>query len=94
MARALYGEPSLLVLDEPNSNLDADGNRALAEAIQALKEMGKMIVVMAHRPSAISTVDKLIMLRDGQAEAFGQKEEALKKAVERQGSLARIKGKP
>lgn len=90
LARALYREPPLVVLDEPNSNLDADGDRALGDAIRALKEMGKTVIVMAHRPSAISAVDKLIMLRDGQLEAFGQKDEVLKKVVERQGSVAKL----
>ena len=90
LARALYREPPLVVLDEPNSNLDADGDRALGDAIRALKEMGKTVIVMAHRPSAISAVDKLIMLRDGQLEAFGQKDEVLKKVVERQGAVAKL----
>ena len=90
LARALYREPPLLVLDEPNSNLDAEGDRALGDAIRALKKMGKTVIVMAHRPSAIAAVDKLIMLRDGQIEAFGEKDEVLKKVVERQNSVAKL----
>ena len=85
LARAVYGLPSLVVLDEPNSNLDAEGDKALGEAIKALKEMGKTVIVMAHRPSAIAAVDKLIMLRDGQIELFGDKDEVLQKVVERRG---------
>ena len=77
LARALYGEPALVVLDEPNANLDAAGDEALTRAILALKARGATVVVMAHRPSAIAAVDKLLMLRDGRAEAFGPKEEVL-----------------
>ncbi len=85
LARAVYGLPSLVVLDEPNSNLDAEGDKALGEAIKTLKELGKTVIVMAHRPSAIAAVDKLIMLRDGQIELFGDKDEVLQKVVERRG---------
>ena len=77
LARALYGDPSLVVLDEPNSNLDAAGDQALTQAILALKERGATVVVMAHRPSAIAAVDKILMLRDGKAEAYGPKDEIL-----------------
>ena len=73
------------MLDEPNSNLDAEGDKALGEAIKALKQMGKTVIVMAHRPSAIAAVDKLIMLRDGQIELYGDKDEVLQKVVERRG---------
>ena len=85
LARAVFGLPSLVVLDEPNSNLDAEGDKALGEAIKALKQMGKTVIVMAHRPSAIAAVDKLIMLRDGQIELYGDKDEVLQKVVERLG---------
>lgn len=85
LARAVFGLPSLVVLDEPNSNLDAEGDKALGEAIKALKQMGKTVIVMAHRPSAIAAVDKLIMLRDGQIELYGDKDEVLQKVVERRG---------
>ena len=77
LARALYGKPVLVVLDEPNSNLDAAGDQALTDAILGLKSQNATVVVMAHRPSAISAVDKLLMLRDGKIEAFGPKEEVL-----------------
>ena len=77
LARAIYGQPALVVLDEPNSNLDAAGDQALAEAIHAVKQEGTTVVVMAHRPSAIAAVDKLLMLRDGTIEAFGPKQEVL-----------------
>jgi ABC-type protease/lipase transport system fused ATPase/permease subunit len=79
LARAIYGEPSLVVLDEPNSNLDAEGDRALTEAILNLKAMGTTVIVMAHRPSAIAAVEKLLMLRDGRIEALQPKDEILAK---------------
>jgi len=94
LARALYREPPLVVLDEPNSNLDSDGDRALGDAIRALKKMGKTVIVMAHRPSAIAAVDKLIMLRDGQIEAFGDKDEVLKKVVDRKSSVRQLETQP
>jgi ABC-type protease/lipase transport system fused ATPase/permease subunit len=81
LARALYRQPSLIVLDEPNASLDAEGDQALGAAIRSMKEMGKTVVVMAHRPSAIASVDKLIMLRDGQIEAFGNKDDVLKQVL-------------
>lgn len=82
LARAVYGTPALVVLDEPNSNLDAAGDQALAEAILDLKANQVTVVVMAHRPSAIAAVDKLLMLREGIAEAFGPKEEVLAKVMQ------------
>jgi len=77
LARALYGDPVLLVLDEPNSNLDADGDAALTRAMANARKRGATVVVMAHRPSAIVAVDKLLMLREGRQVAFGPKEEVL-----------------
>ena len=77
LARALFGSPPLVVLDEPNSNLDAAGDQALTEAVLKLKRQRTTVVVVAHRPSAIAAVDKLLMLRDGKAEAFGPKDEIL-----------------
>ena len=81
LARALYRQPSMIVLDEPNASLDAEGDQALGEAIRAMKELGKTVIVMAHRPSAIASVDKLIMLRDGMIEAFGNKDDVLKEVL-------------
>lgn len=81
LARALYGDPCLVVLDEPNANLDSDGDVALTNAIADLRKRGKTVVVMAHRPSAISAVDKLLMLREGKQIAFGNKDEVLKEVT-------------
>ncbi|MDX5593836.1 type I secretion system permease/ATPase [Pseudovibrio sp. SPO723] len=79
LARALYGEPFLVVLDEPNSNLDSEGEAALMEAIKALREKGSIVIVVAHRPSAIATVDYLLVIKEGQQVAFGPKDEVLQK---------------
>ena len=82
LARALYGNPFLIVLDEPNSNLDAEGEGALVNAIRSMRERGSIVVVIAHRPSAIATVDKILCMRDGKMAAFGPKEEVLKKVLQ------------
>jgi len=90
LARALYGDPTLVVLDEPNSNLDAEGEAALSSAILALKERKATVVVVAHRPSAITHVDKLLMLVDGETRAFGPRDEVLNKIAP--GRIAAIGG--
>ena len=73
LARAIFRKPRLIVLDEPNSNLDAEGDAALANAIQRLRASDCVVVVMAHRPSAIAAVDKIMMLKDGQCVEFGER---------------------
>jgi len=78
LARALFGDPFLIVLDEPNSNLDAIGDLALTNAIKELKKRGQIVVIMAHRPSAIKACDKLLVLRGGRQEALGSPNEILK----------------
>jgi PrtD family type I secretion system ABC transporter len=77
LARALYGAPRLIVLDEPNSNLDADGDDALAAAIRTMRAKGCVVVVMAHRPSALASVNKVLLLHQGRMARFGPKEEVL-----------------
>ena len=77
LARAVYGDPFLVVLDEPNANLDAEGDTALANAIGEMKERGQIVVVMAHRPSALATADRLLVLQSGRQRAFGPKDEVL-----------------
>ena len=79
LARAVYNTPALVVLDEPNSNLDSAGDAALTQAINALRKAGSSVIVMAHRPSAISAVDKLLMLDQGQQKGFGNKVDVLRK---------------
>ncbi|WP_232618219.1 type I secretion system permease/ATPase [Pseudooceanicola marinus] len=81
LARALYGRPVLLVLDEPNSNLDNEGSQALNQAIRALRDEGGAVLIMAHRPAAIQECDLLLMLDHGQRVAFGPRDEVLRKVV-------------
>ncbi|EAR49707.1 type I secretion system ATPase [Oceanicola granulosus HTCC2516] len=81
LARAMYGDPVLLVLDEPNSNLDNDGSVALNEAIRATKAEGRSVLVMAHRPAAIQECDLLLVIEGGTRRAFGPKDEVLKEMV-------------
>jgi len=84
LARALYGDPFLVILDEPNSNLDADGENALTDAIIRIRKRGGIAIVVAHRPSALAGVDLVLMMKDGRAAAFGPKDEVLPKIL-RQG---------
>ncbi len=77
LARALYREPFLIVLDEPNAHLDAEGEEALNLALKAQRARGAIVIVVAHRPSAIVELDKLLMLAAGRQTAFGPKDEVL-----------------
>ena len=77
LARAIYGNPAFVVLDEPNSNLDGEGEAALNKAILDLKARGTTVVIIAHRPSVLAAADKMLVLRDGMIEAFGSKDEVL-----------------
>lgn len=83
LARALYGQPFLIVLDEPNSNLDAEGEQALSEAILGVRARGGIVVVVAHRPSALASVDFVLMMNEGRMQAFGPKEEVLAQILRR-----------
>ena len=77
LARALYGDPVFVVLDEPNSSLDEEGDAALARAIQESKARGTTFVVMTHRTSVLAVADKMLVLRDGMQQAFGPRDEVL-----------------
>ena len=77
LARAIYGNPAFVVLDEPNSSLDEEGDAALAGAIAALKARGTTFVVMTHRTSVLAVADKMLVLRDGQMQAFGPRDDVL-----------------
>ena len=83
LARALYRDPFLIVLDEPNSNLDAEGDDALTRAVLGARERGAIVIVIAHRPSALLGVDLMLAMANGRMQAFGPKEEVLKKVLER-----------
>jgi PrtD family type I secretion system ABC transporter len=88
LARAMFGEPVVLVLDEPNSNLDSVGSDALNAAIRTRKAAGQIVIVMAHRPAAISECDLILMLRGGQVVAFGPRDEVLRKMVKNYANIA------
>lgn len=92
LARALYGDPVLLVLDEPNSNLDNDGSAALNAAIRRMKEDGNSVIVIAHRPAAIQECDLLLVLDEGQRRAFGPRDEVLRGMVKNHTEIVRSKG--
>ena len=81
LARALYGDPFILVLDEPNSNLDATGDTALMHAVSSARARGAIVVVMTHRPSTLQAVNKVLVLENGQMKAFGPKEEVLRSST-------------
>lgn len=92
LARALYGDPILLVLDEPNSNLDNDGSMALNLAIRAMKDKGRSILIMAHRPAAIQECDMLLVLEDGARRAFGPRDTVLREMVKNHTDIVRSSG--
>jgi ATP-binding cassette, subfamily C, type I secretion system permease/ATPase len=83
LARALYGDPFLIVLDEPNSNLDAEGDEALTRAILGVRARNGIVIVIAHRPSAISGVDLILAMNNGRQIGFGPKDETLAKVLKR-----------
>jgi ATP-binding cassette subfamily C protein len=79
LARALYGDPFLIVLDEPNSNLDTEGEKALVDALAGVKSRGGIAVVISHRPTVLAAVDHLLVLSEGHVQAFGCKQEVLER---------------
>jgi ATP-binding cassette, subfamily C, bacterial PrsD len=81
LARALYGNPFLIVLDEPNSNLDSDGEAALIKAIEGVKARGGIVIVIAHRPSVLGAADTVAVIGGGQLTAIGPKDEILRKVL-------------
>ena len=78
LARALYDDPVFIVLDEPNSNLDSAGDQALTRALLTLKKRGRTIVIVTHRPAALETADKVLLLREGSVAKFGERDEVLR----------------
>jgi ABC-type protease/lipase transport system fused ATPase/permease subunit len=77
LARALYGEPRLVVLDEPNANMDVDGEEALMRTLALLRQERVTVLVIAHRPSLLAGVDRLLVLKQGQVEMFGSRAEIM-----------------
>lgn len=86
LARALYGTPALLVLDEPNSNLDGDGEAALMAAIAEERKRGTTVVLVAHRPSALSVVEQVLVMKDGRQVEFGPRDAVVAKLRGQSGS--------
>ena len=77
LARAVYGDPVLVVLDEPNANLDDVGEQALVRTVQGLKAAGKTVFLVTHRPGILAVADRLLILRDGQVQADGPRDDVL-----------------
>lgn len=96
LARALFGNPALVVLDEPNSNLDSEGDAALQSAIKGLKERGATVIIIAHRPNAITHCDRLLVMKDGEIGLLGPRDEVLSKLAggssDQQSRVAAIRG--
>ncbi len=90
LARAMYGDPVILVLDEPNSNLDNDGSEALNAAIRQMKSDGNAVLIMAHRPAAIQECNLILMLEGGVVKAFGPKEDVLKSMVKNHSQITKM----
>lgn len=93
LARALYGNPVILVLDEPNSNLDSLGSQALNTAIRQMKQAGRSVIIMAHRPAAIAECDTLLVLENGLRKAYGPRDEVLQANVQNVAQITDAIGK-
>ncbi|NBO24925.1 MAG: ATP-binding cassette domain-containing protein, partial [Chlamydiae bacterium] len=81
LARAFYDNPKLVILDEPNANLDEAGEIALSNSLIEAKKRGVSVIVISHRPSVLSVVDKILILQDGLVAAFGNKKEIMEKIM-------------
>ena len=84
LARALYGDPRVIVLDEPNSNLDEEGEASLAQAVLHLKQQRTTLILVTHKPNILSIVDNIMMVQDGQIALCGARQEVLAKLAELQ----------
>ena len=90
MARALYGDPTLLILDEPNSNLDVEGEQALAAVVGGLKAAGVTLILISHRPSIMEKVDKVLVLKHGAQDLFGPRDAVLGELTNRIRKVAQM----
>src|SRR5690606_13841908 len=96
LARAVYDNPFLVVMDEPNSNLDGEGEAALTKAIENLRAAGSIVVIIAHRPSALAAVDLVAVVQNGRMTAFGPREDILapQRAAPARTNVARMESVP
>ena len=96
LARCLFGEPVMFVLDEPNSNLDAEGEAALDHAIRVSMARGASVVVIAHRPSALASIQQILVLSDGKMAALGPRDEIMRKVLQKSstGNVQNIQMQP
>jgi ATP-binding cassette subfamily C protein EexD len=88
LARAIYDQPKLVILDEPNSNLDDQGEQALSQALENLKQQGTTVVVISHRKQVLKHVDKILLMAQGQVRGFGPRDDVLLALQNGQLSLA------
>lgn len=88
LARALYGAPVLLVLDEPNANLDSEGSNALNSAIEQMKASGGSVIIMAHRPAAIAQCELLLVMENGAVKDFGKRDDVLRNNIKNYDQVA------
>jgi len=93
LARAFYGDPRFVVLDEPNSNLDDAGEKALMQALEQLKQNGVTAIIVTHKPSLLSAADKIMMLKEGQISMFGPRQEVFQRLSGQQGQQQQAAGK-
>ncbi|GGD34657.1 peptidase [Aureimonas glaciei] len=94
LARAVFGDPRVIILDEPNANLDQVGEAALAAAVAELKSQRRTIIIVGHRPSTLAQADKVLLLRDGRIEMFGPREEVLKRLRDAATEVAKAAAMP
>ena len=94
LARALYKDPVMVVLDEPNANLDGEGDAALARAVKGVRARGGIAIIVAHRPAALASVDLVMTFANGQIQAFGPKDEILRKALASQNPPSNVVTQP
>lgn len=94
LARALYNSPRIIVLDEPNSNLDEQGEHALAQTMEILKKEGATVFVISHRTSILRHIDKLLVMNDGQVQLFGPRDDVMKKLAAQKAEQAQLEQAP
>ena len=90
IARALFGQPKLIILDEPNSNLDELGERELLKSVEQVKEWGSTVIIITHRTSILTLTDKLLFLKDGFIQNFGERDQVLRSLKETNSKVARL----